>query len=54
MSYIIAFVRYTDFTDKEYPVQCFRTDLKLNDIVLVRRTDGQLRFGTVLKLEYLT
>ena len=53
MSYIIAFVRYTDFTDKEYPVQCFRTDLKLNDIVLVRRTDGQLRFGTVLKLEYL-
>ena len=53
MSYIIGFVRYTDFTDKEYPVQCFRTDLKLNDIVLVRRTDGQLRFGTVLKLEYL-
>ena len=53
MSYIIAFVRYTDFTDKEYPVQCFRTDLKLDDIVLVRRTDGQLRFGTVLKLEYL-
>ncbi len=35
MSYIIAFVSYTDFTDKKYPVQCFRTDLKVNDIVLV-------------------
>lgn len=34
-------------------MQCFRTDLKVNDIVLVRRTDGQLRFATVLKLEYL-
>ncbi|EXE65695.1 hypothetical protein J582_4258, partial [Acinetobacter sp. 1566109] len=34
MSYIIAFVSYTDFTDKKYPVQCFRTDLKVNDIVL--------------------
>jgi len=53
MSYIIAFVSYTDFTNKKYPVQCFRTDLKVNDIVLVRRTDGQLRFATVLKLEYL-
>lgn len=45
MSYIIAFVSYTDFTDKKYPVQCFRTDLKVNDIVLVPSGGGVYDWG---------
>lgn len=53
MSYIIAFVSYADFNDKQYPVQCFRTDLKANDLVVIRRADGKLRNAKIIRLEYL-
>lgn len=52
MSYIVAFVTYTDMR-REFPVQCFRTDLKAGDSVIVRRTDGELRNAIVRHLEYL-
>lgn len=53
MSYIIAFVSYSNFNNNEYPVQCFRTDLVRNDEVIIRRADGKLRTAKVLRLEYL-
>ena len=34
MSYIVAFVRFPG-TSKEYPVSCFRTDIKPEDAVIV-------------------
>ena len=52
MSYIIAFVTFAE-SDKEFPVQCFRTDLKLSDEVIVRRADGELSNATISKLQYL-
>uniref|UniRef100_A0ABX1N6H9 Uncharacterized protein n=1 Tax=Aromatoleum buckelii TaxID=200254 RepID=A0ABX1N6H9_9RHOO len=52
MSYIIAFVSFEE-SNKKFPVQCFRTDIKLGDKVVVRRTDGKLRFATIEHLKYL-
>lgn len=52
MSYIIAFVAFAE-SDKEFPVQCFRTDLELNDEVVVRRVDGKLKTATICQLQYL-
>lgn len=52
MSYIIAFVAFAE-SNKEFPVQCFRTDLALNDEVVVRRVDGQLKIATICQLQYL-
>lgn len=52
MSYIIAFVKYVD-AKKSYPVQCFRADIKTNDQVIVRRSDGKLNHATVKELKYL-
>ncbi len=52
MSYIIAFISFEDST-REFPVQCFRTDIKQGDKVIVRRTDGKLRPAIVQNLKYL-
>lgn len=52
MSYIIAFVSFAGL-NKEFPVQCFRTDMNLDDKVIVRRADGKLRLATIEKLQYL-
>jgi hypothetical protein len=52
MSYIVAFVSFAD-SDKEFPVQCFRTDLKPEDEVIVRKADGELRSAKVIRLQYL-
>ncbi|WOI24691.1 hypothetical protein R1T44_11050 [Cobetia amphilecti] len=52
MSYIIAFVSFSE-SSKEFPVQCFRTDLKAGDEVIVRRGDGKLRFARIAQLRYL-
>lgn len=52
MSYIIAFVSFSD-SDKEFPVQCFRTDIKTNEEVVIRRTDGKLRLAKALYTKYL-
>lgn len=52
MSYIIAFVSFEDST-KEFPVQCFRTDIKQGDKVIVRRADQKLRPALVKDLKYL-
>lgn len=52
MSYIIAFVNYFDLA-KEYPVECFRTDIKPCDKVTVELSDGRLAKATVARLSYL-
>lgn len=52
MSYIIAFVSSQD-SSTEFPVQCFRTDLKVGDNVIVRRSDGNLRNLKITQLRYL-
>ncbi len=52
MSYIIAFISFEDST-KEFPVQCFRTDIKQGDKVIARRADGKLRPAIVQDLKYL-
>lgn len=52
MSYIVAFVSALD-SRKEFPVQCFRTDLVEGDEVVIRRGDGQLARATVVQLKYL-
>lgn len=52
MSYIIAFVSFSE-SDKEFPTQCFRTDIKIGDEVVVRRTDGKLKLATIAHLKYL-
>ncbi len=52
MSYVIAFVSFEAST-KQFPVQCFRTDLKQSDKVVVRRTDGKLRYAVIEYLKYL-
>ncbi|MBB3231966.1 hypothetical protein [Halomonas stenophila] len=51
MSYIVAFVSFEEST-KEFPVQCFRTDVKRRDKVIVRRTDGKLRSAIIQNLKY--
>lgn len=52
MSYIIAFVSYSE-SGRDFPVQCFRTDLSVGDEVVVRRTDGKLRIAAISQLQYL-
>lgn len=52
MSYIIAFVSFSE-SEKEFPVQCFRTDIKVGDEVVVRRIDGKLRCAKLTHLKYL-
>lgn len=52
MSYIIAFVTFPE-SDKEFPMQCFRTDLQPSDEVIARRSDGKLRNATIARLQYL-
>jgi hypothetical protein len=52
MSYIIAFVTFSNLTE-EYPVECFRTDIKPADNVIVELNDGRLATATVVALKYL-
>lgn len=52
MSYIIAFVSFLDST-KTFPVDCFRTDLELNDQVVVRLGSGELRYASLVQMRYL-
>jgi hypothetical protein len=52
MSYIVAFVSF-DASEKEFPVQCYRTDIKVGVDVVVRRQDGKLRVARIHRLEYL-
>ena len=52
MSYIITFVRFLD-SSKIFPVECFRTDLAINDQVIVRLGSGELRHAVVMQKKYL-
>ncbi|MEZ5646021.1 MAG: hypothetical protein R3E94_03255 [Burkholderiaceae bacterium] len=52
MSYIIAFVKFSN-VNKEYPVACFRKDIKPADNVVVQSIDGRLASATVARLRYL-
>ena len=52
MSYIVAFVKFQE-SETEYPVGCFRIDLKVGDEVIVRLPDERLRTAIVKVLQYL-
>lgn len=52
MSYLIAIVNHTS-GGSEYPVNCFRTDLKIGNLVVIRRLNGALKQATVRELAYL-
>jgi hypothetical protein len=52
MSYIIAFVKYSNLS-KEYPVECFRTDIKADNRVIVELSDGRRVGATVVSVAYL-
>ena len=52
MSYIIAFVNFIG-SNKEFPYECYRTDLAIGDVVVVRRSDGKLRLAIISQLKYL-
>lgn len=52
MSYIVAFIAFPG-SGKEFPVQCFRTDVTQGEEVVVRRVDGRLKLATVVRCQYL-
>lgn len=52
MSYIVAFVRYSEYGDT-YPVECFRTDLKPGDEVITRNSSGMQKVAKIVQLKYL-
>jgi hypothetical protein len=52
MSYIVAFVRLPG-TSKEYPVRCFRTDIKPEDAVIVELFGDRFEIGRVSAVKYL-
>jgi hypothetical protein len=54
MTYRIAFVRFTQ-NGRAYPVNCDRSDLAQNDIVVVRLLglDGRLKVARVDRVEFL-
>lgn len=52
MSYIIAFVKFTD-SGAAYPVECFRNDLTVGEQVLVQYPKRPLAVATVLDLAFL-
>ncbi|MHA6203692.1 hypothetical protein ACXU4B_04605 [Dyella soli] len=52
MSYIIAYVKFSG-TALDYPVECYRTDLKVDENVLVRLADGGLKQAVVTRVIFL-
>ncbi len=52
MSYIVAFVRFFGSL-KDFPYECYRTDLTIGDVVVVRRSDRKLRLAKISDLKYL-
>lgn len=52
MSYIVAFVRLPG-TSKEYPIRCFRTDIKPEDAVIVELFGDRFEIGRVSTVKYL-
>lgn len=52
MSYIVAFVRLPG-TSQEYPVSCFRTDIKPEDAVIVELIGNRFEIGRVSTVKYL-
>lgn len=51
MSYIVAFLSYG--SKQAYTANCYRTDIKVGDRVIVRRHDNALRQATVTDLQFL-
>ncbi|MDP2228287.1 MAG: hypothetical protein Q8J78_12510 [Moraxellaceae bacterium] len=52
MSYIIAFVRFPE-SGMDYPVACYRTDVRPSESVLVRLSNSRLKVATVESISYL-
>lgn len=53
MSYIIAFVQFAKQKDV-YPVECFRTDIDVGDVVLVHMPNRRITPATVMEVRYLS
>lgn len=51
MSYINAFVTL-DRWEREYPVNCLRTDVQVGDLVVITGPNNQARIGRVNRLEF--
>ncbi len=51
MSYITAFV-VLDRLEQEYPVNCLRTDVQVNDRVIITSPDNQARMARINRLEF--
>lgn len=52
MSYIIAFVRFNE-SELDYPVECYRTDIKPGEEVVIRLANSVLKPATVIRIAYL-
>ena len=52
MSYIIAHILFSEMSS-EYPVECYRTDVKPGDAVLVLLHDGRIAEAMVSSVSYL-
>lgn len=52
MPYIIAFVKLEESV-QDYAVGCFRTDLKVDDLVLVSLENGKKKPGMITGIDYL-
>lgn len=52
MTYIVAFVKFDD-SSTDYAVDCLRTDLKVDDLVLVSLQDRKSKPGVITALQYL-
>ena len=51
LTYINAFI-VLDRTERAYPVNCLRVDVRVGDRVIITNPDGQARAGRVDRLEY--
>jgi len=52
MSYLIAFVRFSE-SELDYPVECYRTDIKPFEEVVIRLANSVLKSATVVRMAYL-
>lgn len=52
ISYLIAFVRFSE-SELDYPVECYRTDIKPSEEVVIRLANSTLKSATVVRMAYL-
>lgn len=53
MSYIVGFVKFSNYSTKSYPVECYREDLSEGDSVIIEFDDGRFHSAILETWEYL-